>query len=376
MLVKNIPAIHISFIVLATALSVAFPQPFKTQVNAQSTNLSASYLGVWEGNGTQAGSSWTISISLTPGAVNSVVGTISYPSLSCGGTLTLHRIKNQSIELDEKFTYGSEKCVPGRVVLQPSSDEQNQLEYKWLFPDGTEGATGSVRKIGNKTSPLSWYIGNWFGKVVQENGYSYSGAFKLKKAAIGDIIGMSEYKELGCGGELKLLSISEESLEFQETITYGTSKCLSGLRKTLTVVSPNILEYSISPDQGPYVATATLNRSNTSSSGTTSFRMPSSRRPAIDWRENASNLRGRLNQNFTFTCSPNGAVGSVWGTGIYTDDSSICSAAVHAGLITTKNGGRVTIRIRPGVGFYNGTNRNGVSSQRYGNWKGSFIFIK
>jgi hypothetical protein len=252
---------------LATTFLFVFPQPFKTKVNAQSANLSASYIGVWEGTGSQSSSSWTISITLTPGTVNSVVGTIAYPSLSCGGTLTLHRIKTQSIELDERFTYGSRQCTPGRVVLQRSSDEQNQLEYKWLFPDGREGATGSVRKIGKKTSSIAWYIGNWLGKVVQENGYSYSGAFKFRKAEIGDVIGMSEYKELTCGGELRLLSISEESIEFQETITFGANKCLSGLRKMLTFVSPNTLEYSISPGQGPYVATGTLNRSNSSSSG-------------------------------------------------------------------------------------------------------------
>jgi hypothetical protein len=376
MLTKNTVTPSIFFIALATAFSVVVPQSFNTKVNAQSTNLSAPYVGVWEGNGSQASSSWTISITLTPGTVNSVVGTIAYPSLSCGGTLTLHRINNQSIELDEKFSYGSRQCTPGRVVLQRSSDEQNQLEYKWLFPDGREGATGSVRKIGKKTSSIAWYIGNWLGKVVQENGYSYSGAFKFRKAAIGDVIGMSEYKELTCGGELRLLSISEESIEFQETITFGANKCLSGLRKMLTFVSPNTLEYSISPGQGPYVATATLNRSNSSSSGTTDFRMSSSRSQEINWGANASNLRGRLDQDFTFNCSPNGAIGSVWGTGIYTDDSSICSAAAHAGLITARSGGQVTIKIRPGAKSYNGANRNGVSSQRYGSWKGSFIFTK
>jgi hypothetical protein len=151
MLIKNTFTPRILFIALATAFSVAVPQPFKTTVNAQSANLSAPYVGVWEGNGSQAGSSWTISITLTPGAVNSVVGTIAYPSLSCGGNLTLRRIKAQSIELAEEFTYGAKQCVRGIVVLQTSSDKK--LEYKWLFPDRQQGATGSVRKIGNGDIP-------------------------------------------------------------------------------------------------------------------------------------------------------------------------------------------------------------------------------
>ncbi|WP_202950800.1 LCCL domain-containing protein [Microcystis ichthyoblabe FBCC-A1114] len=95
----------------------------------------------------------------------------------------------------------------------------------------------------------------------------------------------------------------------------------------------------------------------------------------ITWNDNATNLRGRLDQDFTFICSSSGRVGSVWGTNTYTDDSSICSAAVHAGLITARDGGVVTIRIRPGEDSYAGTNRNGVRSSSYGSWSGSFIFL-
>lgn len=95
----------------------------------------------------------------------------------------------------------------------------------------------------------------------------------------------------------------------------------------------------------------------------------------ISWESNAKDLRGRLRQDFTFTCPSQGRVGPVWGTDLYTDDSSICSAAVHAGLITAKDGGRVTIRIQPGASFYNGTTRNGVVSKRYNDWPGSFSFL-
>ncbi len=96
----------------------------------------------------------------------------------------------------------------------------------------------------------------------------------------------------------------------------------------------------------------------------------------IDWTANASDLRGRLDQDFTFICTSGGAIGSVWGTNVYTDDSSICSAAVHSGLITAKDGGQVKIRIRPGEEFYNGELRHDVRSQEYGNFSGSFIFLK
>lgn len=96
----------------------------------------------------------------------------------------------------------------------------------------------------------------------------------------------------------------------------------------------------------------------------------------INWGANASELRGRLDQDFTFICSSGGAIESVWGTNVYTYDSSICSAAVHAGLIKAKDGGRVTIRIRPGEEMYHGEIRNGVQSQDYGSYSASFIFLK
>ena len=96
----------------------------------------------------------------------------------------------------------------------------------------------------------------------------------------------------------------------------------------------------------------------------------------IDWEYGVSDLRGRLDQSFTFTCMPNGSIHNVWGSDLYTDDSSVCSAAVHAGLINTREGGPVSIRMISGQGAYTSTSRNGVSTIGYGNWHGSFIFLR
>ena len=95
----------------------------------------------------------------------------------------------------------------------------------------------------------------------------------------------------------------------------------------------------------------------------------------IGWGDTAIDFRGRLDQDFTFSCPSSGRVRTVWGADIYTDDSSICTAAVHLGLITARDGGVVTIRIRPGADSYAGLNRNGVRSSSYGSWDGSFVFL-
>jgi len=67
--------------------------------------------------------------------------------------------------------------------------------------------------------------------------------------------------------------------------------------------------------------------------------------------------------------------GAVWGTDVYTDDSSVCTSAVHAGLITLASGGSVTIEMRPGQTSYEGSTRNGIISSPYGSWGGSYVLL-
>jgi hypothetical protein len=96
----------------------------------------------------------------------------------------------------------------------------------------------------------------------------------------------------------------------------------------------------------------------------------------ITWNVSAANLRSQSDRNISFTCAPTGRAYTIWGTDVYADDSSVCTAAVHAGLITLKDGGTVTIGIRPGQDSYNGTTQNNIRSLNYRKWKGSFIFVK
>jgi hypothetical protein len=96
----------------------------------------------------------------------------------------------------------------------------------------------------------------------------------------------------------------------------------------------------------------------------------------IDWRTNAASLRGSSGRDFTLICPPNGSLATVWGTDIYTDDSAICSAAAHSGLIDLRGGGQVTIRIQSGQNSYSGSIRNNVRSLNYRKWHRSYIFVR
>ncbi|MEN8446123.1 MAG: LCCL domain-containing protein [Cyanobacteria bacterium J06555_13] len=95
----------------------------------------------------------------------------------------------------------------------------------------------------------------------------------------------------------------------------------------------------------------------------------------INWNTTATNLRGQLGQTFSFVCPPSGTLGTVRGSVIYADDSSVCSAAVHAGKITADSGGAVTLSILPGQPAYPGATVNGVTSQDHVNGSGSFMFF-
>ena len=82
------------------------------------------------------------------------------------------------------------------------------------------------------------------------------------------------------------------------------------------------------------------------------------------WNTSATNVADE--GEFDFGCPADGSVEfQVWGgeDGQYTSDSSICVAAVHAGVITPADGGTVHVTITPGLDTYgSGFEANGVTS--------------
>lgn len=94
----------------------------------------------------------------------------------------------------------------------------------------------------------------------------------------------------------------------------------------------------------------------------------------ISWSFTANRYRDRPGDEVSFFCPSNGVENRVWGSDVYADQSSICTAAVHAGLITLEDGGAIAIRIRPGQNTYRGSTRNEVTSGDFGQWPGSFTF--
>jgi len=83
-------------------------------------------------------------------------------------------------------------------------------------------------------------------------------------------------------------------------------------------------------------------------------------------------LRAQNGKVFHFEVTGANGVGTVWGTDVYTDDSPIAMAAVHAGVLKVGEKAVIKVTILPGQATYNGSMRNGISTSDYGPWQGSY----
>ncbi|MBK9301359.1 MAG: hypothetical protein IPN14_12310 [Bacteroidetes bacterium] len=81
-------------------------------------------------------------------------------------------------------------------------------------------------------------------------------------------------------------------------------------------------------------------------------------------------LRGNNGSKYTFITTGT-LEGSVWGgmDGVYTDDSRLGKAAVHAGVLRVGESGQVTLRILAGRKQYRGNMRNGIHTSDYGSFE-------
>ena len=83
------------------------------------------------------------------------------------------------------------------------------------------------------------------------------------------------------------------------------------------------------------------------------------------------NAQSLSNGTYTYVVTGSSS-GTIWGTGTYTDDSPIGTAAVHDGHVAI--GGNAVIRLTKsgGLSSYTGSTQNGITSSSYGSWSGSY----
>ena len=88
---------------------------------------------------------------------------------------------------------------------------------------------------------------------------------------------------------------------------------------------------------------------------------------------NLVGYRNKVGAVFQFTVT-GATTGAVWGTDVYTDDSAVATAAVHAGVLAVGETKTVTVTILPGQAGYTASTRNAVKASAWGAWAGSYSF--
>jgi hypothetical protein len=77
--------------------------------------------------------------------------------------------------------------------------------------------------------------------------------------------------------------------------------------------------------------------------------------------------------SYACACPAGFSQGSVWGSGPYTADSSVCTAALHAGVVGVDGGKVLALATGPGESFV-GSAANGVTSRDWGSYPNTFAF--
>lgn len=86
---------------------------------------------------------------------------------------------------------------------------------------------------------------------------------------------------------------------------------------------------------------------------------------------NLTGYRGKNEEVFYFKVTGT-TDGEVWGSGVYTDDSKLATAAVHAGLVKSGETAIIKVTILAGEASYTGSTANDVTTSGYEQWDGSF----
>lgn len=168
----------------------------------------------------------------------------------------------------------------------------------------------------------------------------------------------------GCGGQ---------SVWGTGVYSDDSSMCSAAIHAGAMTSAGGSVAITIAPGQAEYPA-STQNGVTSSRWGSwgRSFTVAGSSN-ALDCGTNAQGLAGGPGTQFTSTCPAGCGSATIWGNGSYSDDSSVCSAAIHAGVLQAATGGRIVVTIAPGQEAYPAVTANGISSSEWGTWQRSFI---
>ena len=88
-------------------------------------------------------------MTLAPTAkVGERVGRITYPTQGCEGDLIRLKSKRGQLRAKEHLsTNPDSRCIDDGFVIVPVEPQDEYLPWVWLFPDGSPGASATLRRV-------------------------------------------------------------------------------------------------------------------------------------------------------------------------------------------------------------------------------------
>lgn len=140
----------------------------------ESQSISTILDGFWEGPVNQPGAPYyTTNLTLTGcSEPNKVCGSVDYPELSCGGTITFLGMENGKYRLRENMTYGKEACVDeAEIELSYITGNSWNAIYSWSGVEGSGTAEALLEKK-SQSAPRPERTQESIGKIVFSCGYN------------------------------------------------------------------------------------------------------------------------------------------------------------------------------------------------------------
>lgn len=108
-------------------------------------------VGTWKGIGFQYNTNthWDFEMTLMlRGQVGDAIGSISYEGGKCTAELIRQpeRDNGETLAMTEHLITGQGNCVDGGTIRIPRRPIGNELDWKWDFANGQEGANASPRR--------------------------------------------------------------------------------------------------------------------------------------------------------------------------------------------------------------------------------------
>jgi len=91
---------------------------------------------------------------------------------------------------------------------------------------------------------------------------------------------------------------------------------------------------------------------------------------------NLTSFESQQGKVLAFTVTGMAAGGSVWGTDVYTTDSRLAIAAVHAGVVKVGESGVVRLKIVASPPSFAGSSRHGITTSPYGIYRAAYQILK